>query len=328
MKIKILTLLTICIFFGPYSALALNNSELLDINEETNSLTDGGVSDGGGDVIICKEGIWPYIKKKVFLADTYDFMTSAKASSLPSRPTEKEKIEAIRKRLNMMHDKLGDIILKRLKKLKFIYVKNVKEMDGDNVSVPDGCTKKQLAIQNVVTGEVRVNKELHNSISPWEKALFKIHESFISLRNPGRDTTLVRSEVREIINTTSINDILADMTCYDLFDRVYNDVIIGVRSLIEAEISHLDYYSLSLHLTKDLYLSLSAGKGLMNRLMSDHLTKRPEYDVCDTTNMLDNFYLHESTLTDLVLRIRTHLFNCAREYLGCTMHQCKQDKQI
>ncbi len=179
-----------------------------------------GTSGGGGDIVICgqyqfrllESSIYP----KYFLADTLDLFkngTLDKAEAIP----EEIWMEAIFKTLNESvsdspeNEKLGDLVRKRLQELSFILVDEVlPELDDDQIDVTAlGCDeKKQLGIQDLARGEVRVSKELIGRLSFTEIYFFKVHEALISLQKTVDDTTPIRQELRNAIAKIKLENIL------------------------------------------------------------------------------------------------------------------------
>ena len=169
----------------------------------------GGDNSGGGDAIICYEGI-PYLTgRRVYLADTFDLVRSGKLQQL-ARLNLEQLTEAVFDHLDTQQTGLGAAVRESRKNLKFEYVDKVPELDDDDIKISGiRCSKQQLAVQHIPSGLVRVNKNLHGELSPLEKVLFEIHEAYIRIKNDPKGTNEVRPEVRGILDSSSFADVLA-----------------------------------------------------------------------------------------------------------------------
>ncbi len=96
--------------------------------------------------------------------------------------------------------------------LQFEYVDELAELEDDGIVLPFfdkliGCKKKQIAIQDLSTGRVRVLKSESDKLSLLGSALLKIHEAFIYLyKKDQEDTTEIRQKVVEIFSTPEFNN--------------------------------------------------------------------------------------------------------------------------
>ncbi len=177
-----------------------------------------GVS-GGGDAIVCDEGT---PAERVYLADTFALARSGRLTSFqaldPSYTIESALriLEEDSPLMSFPHPFSKDkkvsfawMIDYSLNMLNFEPVGNVEELDDDHIdpkSLPKGCYKRQLGVQNLKKMNVKYNYLLFMKLSFAERALFKIHEAFISLRNvPSLDTTPLRKEVAEILRVKNFS---------------------------------------------------------------------------------------------------------------------------
>ncbi len=147
---------------------------------------EGNGSSGGGDVLICG--------KTVYLADTFGIRRSAYMEYYGTL-TEKEIVTAFEEKLKIAN------FAETYKKLTYVPVKDVAELDDDNLTFfGKKCIKKQLAIQYIEQGKVEYSEKLHSRLSRLEKTLFKVHETLISLKKSTlantNDTTPIRDEVK------------------------------------------------------------------------------------------------------------------------------------
>jgi hypothetical protein len=172
----------------------------------------GAIDSGGGVVVVCKEGR----DEKVYLADIFKesrikrFGTSAKdtTSNLDSAFASFVKV------IDRIHpDKvfatpegadvtLGGILAYKRSKLSFVDGGELELLNDDHISeLPEGCHKEQLAIQEISTGVVRVNKRLLAGLGYVEQAFFQLHEALIAWRAaPGESTASIRGQVESVLN--------------------------------------------------------------------------------------------------------------------------------
>lgn len=172
-----------------------------------------GISHGGGDSLICQERpknrrkIWHRSDstriEKTYLADTYKILKGQDSHLYVQISGADEKVlyKVLIQQLNALQANEGNRIDQVVRSLKFDYVNhNLPELEDDNIQVPPGCFKKQLAIQS--TGSrpiVQVNKALHSKLSNLEKTLLQIHEAYIRIYNAPSDTTALRELVKHVV---------------------------------------------------------------------------------------------------------------------------------
>lgn len=175
----------------------------------------GGQGSGGGDAVICDRSLFESTNR-VYLADTLSLMALGK---IPPQVNAVEEIylEQLLSILDSQDAEAGKKIRERLSSLQFEPTGDLPELDDDNINIDEivaltgrRCYKKQLAIQDLETGEVLFNSSLLEEISVAERALFKIHEAYISLKKrPGHsDTTAIRKEVENIAANGTFADFL------------------------------------------------------------------------------------------------------------------------
>lgn len=182
-----------------------------------------GTSGGGGDVILCGKYIFKLFaaneKPEIFLADTIELFKSGRLNKSEILP-EKIWMEAIFTSLNKIDhnspagNRLGDLVKKRLSELHFnIEDHELDELDDDGIDLKQiGCEqKKQLAIQNLETGEVRVNRDLIGRLSYAEVYFFKVHEALISLKKTVDDTSPIRKELQDAIQKVNLENIIEEV---------------------------------------------------------------------------------------------------------------------
>lgn len=191
--------------------------------QTTLSRSEGGDGSGGGDVIKCGSGFMGhFFKTRVFLADTFTLTTQDLIPTLFEIVDEEVYLQTAMTTLKHHDPIVAEKIESRLKSLKFIAVESVPELNDDNINVSEmeklsdmHCEKKQLAVQNLSTSEVRYNHSLFLQLSFVERALFKIHEAYIAERAKTGDTTLIRKSIAGIAEEGSFASFLTD-TIYRL----------------------------------------------------------------------------------------------------------------
>ncbi|MGE3608621.1 MAG: hypothetical protein AB7I27_03455 [Bacteriovoracaceae bacterium] len=180
------------------------------------AFAEGNSGTGGGDVLIC-EGArlkWYSWSKSssYYLADLYNVYHDNNTKWNLDYSTDIWK-QSVFETLNKKQPGFGDIIKARLTQLRFVETdQEIPELDDDNIKVPKGCEKKQLAIQNLTTGEVVYSKKLAEKLSPLEFLFFQIHEALISIKkiNTNQDTTPIRAEVLKLSSDISLSEILKE----------------------------------------------------------------------------------------------------------------------
>lgn len=167
-------------------------------NMKTQAARRGGDNSGGGDVLICRYGLFGG-RKVVYLADTFDVRRHLNFSSIGNVEYYlRISLDLIFRENAEMARKLKDA----LDKLSFIPEDDVTELDDDFIEVnQSNCRKKQLAQQDISTAVVKYNRHLYMQLSDLEKALFRIHEAYIFVRNqPMKDTTEIRRAVEQVLH--------------------------------------------------------------------------------------------------------------------------------
>lgn len=198
--------------------------ELKQPNKQLRVIEGPGTSGGGGDVIVCGNYKFRLFKqseyKQIYLSDTIELFKSGilKKTDLIPESIWMNSIYLALNELDLNQDqsfKLGDLVKKRLSDLKFILVEeDLPELEDDHINASDyDCEeKRQLAIQNLETGEVKVNKKLVSQLSYSEIYFFKIHEALISLLKTEEDTTLIRQSLKKAIEKVKLSSIFAQVS--------------------------------------------------------------------------------------------------------------------
>jgi hypothetical protein len=168
---------------------------------------EGNGSSGGGDVIICKN--------KVYLADTFDLRNTAYMNYYASL-TEAEIVTALENSLGIEN------FANTYRKLQYLPVEKVAELDDDNIiTFEKGCKKQQLAVQNIQDAKVEYSEKLHRKLSRLDQILFKVHETVISLK---------KNQLENINDTTSIrNEVKKPLADYDTFARLLAEAAKNVK---------------------------------------------------------------------------------------------------
>lgn len=173
----------------------------------------GGVIDGGGGVaIVCgEEG-----NRRVYLADVFDLMREDKLLNYESLPEEwifqaaahilKNQHPYWRFKRSLDSDETVDLEWM----LNYIndgldYSYNTDEaLTDDHIkesNLPKGCEKKQIVIQSVKKRRYIIDLDLKIYLTNVERALLRLHEALISLRQlPGEDTTPIRELVKSSVS--------------------------------------------------------------------------------------------------------------------------------
>jgi hypothetical protein len=181
-------------------------------------LASGNESSGGGDVILCGKGpLGWFFSGKTFLADTFALALQGAIPSESNLESEDVYLQTALATLKSRDPEVGAKIEARLKTLRFRPVQSLPELDDDNIDVAGldkmsgmYCKKRQLAIQNFVTGEVKYNDNYYHALSAPERALFKLHEAYIGERQRTGDTTLIRKSVEGVAQDGSFAAFLSD----------------------------------------------------------------------------------------------------------------------
>ncbi len=159
-----------------------------------------GTKDGGGGVgYSCRENGGA----QVYLADTYAMVTAGELKGLESLSEEQIFLAAAR---TLKEPLVAGWSYKfRSDNLLYVDQGRLDLLGDDNIAdsaIPTGCTKVQLAIQDLRNHVVNYDKSLVEKMSKSEQGLLRLHETFISIRNnPGEDTTAIRTAVEKAIGT-------------------------------------------------------------------------------------------------------------------------------
>lgn len=199
----------------------------------------GGMDGGGGDVILCEH---VRLEDRLFsgpkvvsrytemgLADT--FKSLSKLKSIGSDYSQLQRQEILLLMVDELYPEIAPKIRKIVKELQFEFVGKLEELDDDNIALPAPieeqlrsvqCRKSQLAIQDVSKKTVRVHYKYYNELSTWEKDLLVIHEAFINLYYPVRDTTPIRALVKKISSSYELRE-KAELSSRRLEGHFYSD---------------------------------------------------------------------------------------------------------
>ncbi len=96
--------------------------------------------------------------------------------------------------------------------LEFKFVDDLPELDDDGIQFSFyekliGCEKKQLAIQNLQTGEVLVHRRRFHELKEHSQAMLLIHEAFVHDYKAGNETTeKVRAMVSRYFGSIPFTD--------------------------------------------------------------------------------------------------------------------------
>lgn len=190
------------------------------------TMAKGGNSGGGGMVISCSDD-------RVYLADTFEIMSSLTSKGLESLDPFRVQVaitQVIEKKYPAKiypnpkggGDKVSMATMLEHIRETLVYIPSKKPLPllGDDYidtsSLPAGCTKLQVAIQNIPKNEVTVDRKLQMKMSSLERGLLELHESLISLRNqPGLDTTPIRQSIEDLMR----NEL-------DLFNAIFSSMSI------------------------------------------------------------------------------------------------------
>jgi hypothetical protein len=170
----------------------------------------GPIGSGGGKGILCDDG-------KIYLADTFDLVRSGKISGYESVDPGAVMASAAAY-LDKLHPEkvfphpflsgekvsFGWLVAHTNANLPFQYKNSVPNIDDDHIdpaSLPEGCRKVQMAVQDFEHGTVNVDNHLIASLSHFEYGMLRLHETFLKLRNlPGTDTTPIRKAVAAVLD--------------------------------------------------------------------------------------------------------------------------------
>ncbi|MFZ3228771.1 MAG: hypothetical protein WA160_01105 [Pseudobdellovibrio sp.] len=180
-------------------------------------IIDGPGTSGGGDILKCGEEKKYFFKPNkystYYFADTYELFVSnvlSKESALPEDVWLKAVFDGLNKLTaetnNQEQQGLGDLVQERLERLNFIDSNGpLEDLPDDQISTAGtDCEKKQLAIQDLVSGVVRVDFNLLRKLSYQEINYFKVHEALISLKKTIDDTSAIRADLRNAVQKVSL----------------------------------------------------------------------------------------------------------------------------
>ncbi|MBI3017593.1 MAG: hypothetical protein HYY62_06345 [Deltaproteobacteria bacterium] len=173
---------------------------------------------GGGDVFVCQERAYLGLvsQENIYLADTYDYLHSKEGRNLVSqfrKLSALQILEAVVKTVRFQDATLGEELFQALANLKFTERTTVPELNDDDIqNVPQGCEKKQLAIQGIRSGAVIYSRPYFNRLSEVEKALFHLHESFVRITGQATRPDLMRNtkEIREKVSSVGSSQTFFD----------------------------------------------------------------------------------------------------------------------
>lgn len=174
--------------------------------------SDGGNGTGGGVGLVCSENGVSHI----YLADTYKLGQTVQFKALQLTDEHSAFVAAGYYFNKLRSTKLftlpevsdsqdaslmiADYLEGRNNQLNYVNKPRLQLLNDDNLkAIPDNCSKIQLAIQHLSTGEVELNEPAVQQLSPTDQILLKLHETLISLRNEsGADTSPIRAELNLI----------------------------------------------------------------------------------------------------------------------------------
>lgn len=210
MKKNVKTRLSIVIISFASMVLILANAPSLF------AVGNGGT--GGGMVISCAES--------TYLADTFNLMASLKSKGVQDidafliqtailQVIEKKMPEETYPDPDDSKQKVSLATMLEHVRKKLVYVKTNETLPllgDDNIDeskLPVGCSKQQVAIQDIPKRTVLVNHQLQMSLTSLERGLLEFHETLIGLRNqPGVDTTPIREKIENLMKN-ELNSLVA-----------------------------------------------------------------------------------------------------------------------
>lgn len=168
----------------------------------TSHLSWAGNEGGGGDAKSCWAG-------NIRLADVVETQKDHPLIWLFDERGSSEIIKATLDFIALDNEQYSQRIQENLKALKFEYQdKKLEDLKGDEfkLGLIDSifCKKKQLAIQDLRTGLVRVDLRVYKKMAALEKGLLHIHEALVRMEYLEtnlhvQDTRSVRAKVQKII---------------------------------------------------------------------------------------------------------------------------------
>jgi hypothetical protein len=135
---------------------------------------EGSSARGGGNVFVCGH--------KVYLADTYFLRTDPEYRSifflLGASGDEKSAFKDAIRLLSGIDKDAAQSFQNSATRFRYTNDQNLPELDVLK-DIPAGCIKRQLAIQDLSSWEIRYNRTLLDKLTVAERLLFKIHEGYI-----------------------------------------------------------------------------------------------------------------------------------------------------
>ncbi len=158
----------------------------------------GGDGSGGGVVFSCdrNSNLGFSGRPRYFLADSYSFFSKQSEDyflGIQQIPIARA-IDSLTKGIAEFDATLATNITKSLERLHFNPVGSLNLLGDDDIGeLPAGCIKIQLAIQDLASGRVDYDLKKYWKLSSLEKALFRIHEAYVSIY--GSNSSEVRAHV-------------------------------------------------------------------------------------------------------------------------------------
>lgn len=195
------------------------------------SMAGGGIDGGGGMVFTCPTSATN--AEKVFLVDTYKQLKSSEKLKISdpglilraaiiffkNHPSKIFK-DAVFMDPRNSQDRVSLSWLIEYKNNNLIFSPSTESLPllGDDhieaKDIPNGCQKRQLAIQKISAGNILYDQKLESKLTFFESGFFRLHEILISIRNsPGLDTTEIREEIDALLseNLESFQKALIDI---------------------------------------------------------------------------------------------------------------------
>lgn len=244
---------------------------------------------GGGDAFICvTDG-----HEEVYLADTYDIFR--KSDHIESKVLHESLVQFVigatslqiaAENPKISKENAAELIRAKYESLKFRNAHGpFQDLPDDNISNPPlGCEKQQLAIQNVKTGEVFVNKNLASRLKFGQDKIFRLHESIIAARSElGIDMTYT-TKTRELValGVQKTHDLVksifnnqqklsADPTkSYRMFAYGSDDKVLLAMALATGQLSVIDWvFNFPIENLEGAWTSTQNSKKIFDRLSVD-----------------------------------------------------------
>lgn len=177
----------------------------------------GKDSGGGGDAIICRanRALSDETHPRIYLADYFELQFPL-SDDFMRESFGNDEINLEHHVLNFLETNVPqEAALLRQVQLSYELVPGpLEELDDDDIKLSlldrlNGCEKKQLAIQNLKTGHVRVSEPLYRQLSSFQKVMLRIHERYIHiLKVPGETTLHVRQRTMKLFHTEQFNNVI------------------------------------------------------------------------------------------------------------------------